>query len=72
MIVLGKLADVEHFADREGCDVYQSDMYSEEENKRWLLQALQRGDDVLLVKPMKLSGQYAREVAWLIEVLDIR
>lgn len=67
--VLGKLSDTQKYIGLDGYNVLnKSDSWNENINLAFLLFAVSREDDFLLVS-MELSGQYAKEVGQLIHIL---
>lgn len=68
-IVIGKRADCAYYLSVEGFSVFcaEDGEYSAHRNKEWILEGIARGDDVLLLSPRKASGQYLKELEWLLE-----
>jgi hypothetical protein len=67
--VIGKLADVERFRNRTGYNVMiDAPDWTPELNHAWLSEAVERGDQFLLVTP-RASGQYAVELRDLCDLL---
>ena len=63
--VLGKLADTAPYIGRAGYSVYpESDDWTPEKGRVWLLEAVERGDKFLLVST-DFTGVYLQEIRWL-------
>ena len=68
--VLGKLADTDKYACREGYNVLSKfDGWTPEFNREWLRQVVERGDDILIVSTLDVSGQFRNELEDLMEIL---
>ena len=64
--ILGKLADTKHWIGRTGFNVqYATDAWTPEMGRRWLDEAIARGDEFVLVSD-ELTGWYRREVEYLL------
>ena len=70
--VIGKLADTTEYIDREGYNVLSKfDGWTPEFNREWLRQAVERGDQILIVSTQNVTGQFRNELLDLINLLTV-
>lgn len=62
--VLGKLKDIEEYRDKEGYNVFSGE-WNEENMKKWLNEAMERGDKFLLTSS-DFTGCYLEECSYIL------
>ncbi len=68
--VIGKMKDTIKYAGREGYNVMSFSYYwSPELNKRFIDEAIERGDQFLIVS-LVVTGEYKNEIRYLLERLN--